>query len=93
MRGGSREGAGRKQGFAAKGAEEARRVFADLIRSEIEPIAMALIQRAKNGEVAAAKELFDRAWGRTGVFNEASQDESVMVVVTQYSPDEAAITH
>lgn len=64
MRGGYRPGAGRKVGFAAKKSEEARKVFAELTENEVKPIAEALIQKAKKGDVAAAKELFDRAWGR-----------------------------
>jgi len=64
MRGGKREGAGRKPGYAARSAEEARRLFSEKIAAEIEPIADALIAKAKNGDVRATSELFDRAWGR-----------------------------
>ena len=62
MRGGFRKNSGRKKGFAAINAEEARRVFAEMIAAEIEPIAKALIKKAKSGDTSAAKELFDRAW-------------------------------
>lgn len=62
--GGKRAGAGRKQGFPAIKAEEARRVFAERVAAEIEPIADALIAKAKKGDVRAAMELFNRAWGR-----------------------------
>lgn len=64
MRGGKRQGAGRKQGFAAKNAEEARRVFAEMVSKEITPIATALIKQAKKGDIRAAQLLFDRAWGK-----------------------------
>ncbi len=64
MRGGKRQGAGRKQGFAAKSAEEARRVFAEMVSKEITPIAKALIKQAKKGDIRAAQLLFERAWGR-----------------------------
>ena len=64
MRGGYRQGAGRKRGFAAKSAEEARRVFSETVATEITPIAKALITKAKKGDVRAIKELLDRAWGR-----------------------------
>lgn len=64
MRGGKREGAGRKKGFAAKTAEEARKVFAELVFREVEPIARALIKQAKSGDVRAASLLFDRAFGK-----------------------------
>lgn len=64
MRGGKRKGAGRKQGYAAKSAEEARRVFAELVSAEIGPIAQALIKKAKKGDIRAIRELLDRAYGR-----------------------------
>jgi hypothetical protein len=64
MRGGRRHGAGRKQGFAAKNAEEARRILSEMVMQEIEPIGKALIARAKNGDVVAVRELFDRAFGK-----------------------------
>lgn len=64
MRGGYREGAGRKPGFAAKNAEEARRLFSERVATEIGPICDALIKKAKSGDIRAVKELLDRAWGR-----------------------------
>ncbi len=62
--GGKRIGAGRKQGFAAKNAEEARRILSEMVMNEIEPIGKALIAKAKNGDVAATRELLDRAFGK-----------------------------
>ncbi|HUO50263.1 MAG TPA: hypothetical protein VMU25_01720 [Candidatus Paceibacterota bacterium] len=64
MKGGKRAGAGRKKGYAAVRAEEARRQLAEMVSSEIGPIGKALIAKAKSGDTAAARELFDRAWGR-----------------------------
>ena len=64
MQGGKRQGAGRKKGFAAHSAEEARRQLAEMVAQEIGPIGQALLAKAKAGNVAAIKELFDRAWGR-----------------------------
>ena len=49
MRGGYRAGAGRKKGFAAVNAEEARRVLSDMLISKIKPIAEALIDAQKRG--------------------------------------------
>lgn len=63
MRGGYREGVGRKQGFAAKSAEVAREQLAEMVMREIESIGKALIKKAKTGDVAATRELFDRAFG------------------------------
>ena len=64
MRGGYRQNAGRKKGFAAKNAEEARRVLSEMVMGDIEPIGRALINKAKKGDVTAARELFDRAFGK-----------------------------
>lgn len=64
MRGGYRPGSGRKKGFAARGAEEARRILSEMVMEEIESIGKALITKAKKGDVIAIRELFDRAFGR-----------------------------
>jgi hypothetical protein len=64
MRGGYRTGAGRKKGFSAKNAEMAREVLAEMVMREIGPIGEALIAKAKKGDIAAARELFDRAFGK-----------------------------
>jgi hypothetical protein len=65
MRGGYREGAGRKQGYAAKAAEEARELLSEMVMREIKPIGESLIAKAKEGDVSAARELFDRAFGKS----------------------------
>ena len=64
MRGGYRENAGRKKGYSAKNAEEARRILSEMVMRDIGPIGEALIKRAKNGEVIAIRELFGRAFGK-----------------------------
>ena len=64
MRGGKRIGAGRKKGFAAKSAEEARKFLSERVAQEIGPISNILISKAKKGDMRAIRELFDRAWGR-----------------------------
>src|ERR1700733_2919815 len=64
MHGGKRTGAGRKQGFAAKNAEEARKLLSERLAQEIDPTSRALINKAKTGDERAIHELFDRAWGR-----------------------------
>src|SRR3990167_4115760 len=74
MRGGYRKGAGRKQGFAAKNAEEARKYFSERVAQEIEPLCNLLIKQAKTGNIRAMKELFDRTWGRAP---QAIQTEAV----------------
>lgn len=64
MHGGNRKGAGRKKGFAAKDAEEARRYLSHRVSEEIQPLAEVLIQRARKGGLKAFQILLDRAWGR-----------------------------
>ena len=64
MKGGFRIGAGRKQGFAAKDAEEARKYLSKRVAEEIGWIADTLIDKARSGDVRAVQVLFDRAWGR-----------------------------
>src|SRR3989339_1126585 len=64
MRGGFRQNAGRKKGFAAKNAEEARKLLSERLVEEIKPISEVLISQAKKGDIKAIRELFDRAWGR-----------------------------
>jgi len=65
MRGGHKQNAGRKQGTSSKNAEEAIRLISEMVIKEIKPIREALILKAKNGDVTAIKELFDRAFGRS----------------------------
>lgn len=85
MSGGYREGAGRKQGFAAKNAEEARRVLSEMVMREIEPIGEALISKAKNGEVIAIRELFDRAFGKAPQTAKIDLAESRPIVIEFHS--------
>ena len=80
MRGGYRVGAGRKKGFAARSSEEARRIFSEMLMQEIRPIARALIVKAKSGDVAAARELFDRSWGKAA---QATEIEKQAVALAQ----------
>lgn len=64
MHGGFRQGSGRKKGFAAKSAEEGRRMFAERVAQELGPIMDILFSKAKEGDMRAIRELLDRAWGR-----------------------------
>jgi hypothetical protein len=64
MRGGYRQNAGRKQGYSAKSAEEARKLLCERVAQEIGPISDILISQAKKGDIRAIRELFDRAWGK-----------------------------
>lgn len=64
MKGGYKQNAGRKEGSSVKNAEEARRILSEMVMSEIKPICKALIAKAKKGDIPAARELFDRAFGK-----------------------------
>ena len=65
MKGGYRPGAGRKKGFSALEAEKAREFIAQEVSASLGPIISNLIVQAKRGNIQAAKELFDRAWGKS----------------------------
>jgi len=80
MRGGKRAGAGRKKGFAAKNAEEARKYFSERVAHEIEPLCDTLLNRAKTGDIRAIHELFVRAWGRSVQSVSVEKYQPVLIV-------------
>lgn len=49
---------------ATKKKQEAQLQLRQMVEKEIKPITDALILKAKDGDVPAIKELFDRAWGK-----------------------------
>lgn len=66
-RGGKRDGAGRKRGYKAPHTLEAQAVkslYIDLAKEHALPVAKALLEKAKTGDVSAIKEFNDRAFGR-----------------------------
>ena len=77
MQGGKRDGAGRKPGFAAKNAEKAREVLSEMVMREIQPIGAVLIAKAKDGDVTAARELFDRAFGKASQTSKVDLTQTV----------------
>ena len=65
--GGYRPGAGRKKGSKATHtleAEEAKKLIIKKVIESLEPILKALIKKAKQGDISASKELFERAFGK-----------------------------
>lgn len=65
--GGKRFGAGRKKGSFAQHTlanMKAKQILAQMVEAEIVPIANALIEKARKGDVPATKELLDRTWGK-----------------------------
>lgn len=85
--GGLRTGAGRKRGFSALKAEEARRIFAEKVAAEIEPLVDALIYKAKEGNIHAAHELFNRAWGKAPQLVSNAPEPITGVKVTIVDPE------
>ncbi len=66
-KGGKRPGAGRPKGVVGANrieADKAREYIAQRVADELEPIITKAIQQAKDGDQAARKELFDRAYGK-----------------------------
>lgn len=58
---------GRPKGALAKSTLQALSAKAKLVamvEGEIEPLTMALIEKGRGGDVAAIRELFDRAFGK-----------------------------
>lgn len=75
MHGGYRQGSGRKKGFSAKNAEEARRYLSQRVAEELSPLVDALIEQAKDGNLKAMQILLDRAWGRPRQEIQLKQEE------------------
>jgi hypothetical protein len=66
-RGGARPGAGRPKGTKDDSTikkEYALSILREMVLKEIEPITLALIEKAKTGDIPAIKELYDRAFGK-----------------------------
>lgn len=82
--GGKRTGAGRKKGFAAVKAEEARAYFAEQVGLSLGPIIAALVRRAETGDIRAAQILFERAYGRPYT-PEGEPAEQLEVTIIKYA--------
>lgn len=63
-KGGRRPGSGRKKASHTISAEAARAKLIKLAAKEIGPIALVLIKKAKEGDMAAIKELYSRVLGQ-----------------------------
>lgn len=64
-KGGARPGAGRKIASATLQAQAQREMMIKLLTPHVQEIFNALLLKACTGDVQAAKELFDRAWGKS----------------------------
>jgi hypothetical protein len=66
--GGYRKNAGKKKGFRARHTietQEAKKLMIAEISKSIIPITRTLIRKAKQGNILAAKEAFDRSFGKS----------------------------
>src|SRR3989344_2342222 len=87
MRGGYRQGAGRKKGFAAKNAEEARKYFSERVAQEIEPLCDRLLSSAKAGDIRAIQVLFDLSWGRPAQAIQLQSEKLPVPIMVQFLDD------
>jgi len=88
MRGGYRQNAGRKKGFSALEAEKARNLICERLSKNLLPIIDILITRAKEGDIKAARELFDRAYGKSQPSlsdeNDTAKEPMKIVIIKSY---------
>ena len=62
--GGKRQGAGRPKAQHTIESEKAREYIIQRVTEELEPILTAMIKKARSGDLTAAKDLLDRAFGK-----------------------------
>jgi len=55
---------GRPVSTATLRAQKAREILTEWLENDLQEIYTALVNKAKQGDVPAAKELFDRGWGK-----------------------------
>ena len=85
MRGGYRENAGRKKGYASLEAERARDFIVQKLETELEPIITKAIEQAKEGNHRAREWLADRAYGKTQQAIEITSDnEPIQINLVNY---------
>lgn len=63
-RGGKREGAGRKKGYASIAAEKARDFICKELDKNLKPIIKKAIEQAEGGDAVARNFLFERGYGK-----------------------------
>jgi len=90
-KGGKRPGAGRPVGTLASATlqtQKQRELLVKLLAPRVEKIFEALALKAEQGDVAAAKELFDRAWGKaTQSVDLSNKDGTLKTIIIQKASD------
>lgn len=82
--GGHREGAGRKVAKHTLEAAEQRRMLIERLTPHVAAIVDALAKKAVEGDVQAARELLDRAWGKAPQSLDLSNtDGSLKTIIIQ----------
>ena len=84
MRGGYRQNAGRKKGFAGLEAEKARELIVQRLTVEFAPIIDKAIEQAKEGNYRAREWLVERGYGKIQQ-DEESDYEPLIVKIINYS--------
>lgn len=82
MNGGKRPGAGRKKASHTIQAEAAKAELVRMYCENVRPINEALIQKAKQGDIAAIKELHDRVFGKAAQPLTTPDDNPLRLLVT-----------
>ncbi len=93
MRGGYRQNAGRKKGFAGIEAEKARELIVRKLIISFEPIVDKAIEQATSGNQRAREWLADRAYGKLSQSMDVETDfEPFQVILTQYKDPDSTNT-
>lgn len=79
--GGKRAGAGRKKEVRTIEKEKAREFIIAFVTARLEPLLNMLYKKALKGDVIAAKELFDRGYGKAPQAIEAQIEVSLKLDV------------
>ena len=82
--GGKRIGAGRKKGSKATHTLQAiktREAFIRAVEENLQPILTALLDRASKGDVAAIKEMLDRAWGKPSQMLQGDPTKPLTIII------------
>jgi len=86
--GGKRKGSGRPMATATLEAQKQRELLVMWLTPHLEGIFNALKKKALNGDVAAIKELFDRAWGKAPQALVGQDGGPIEVTVIRYARHE-----
>ncbi len=93
-KGGARAGAGRPAGTVSSATLQTqlqREMLVKALEPHIHAITEALVKKAKKGDVQAAKELFDRAWGKAPQAITGAEGGPVEITMVKYANNPAGV--